>query len=322
MKYQSLARAGLWASLKTNTKEIGLTAWYGSLGVAYTVGAPLIGNINGFLATISAGIPLFARWNQTTDMAETNEHIANNKWNYYGKAAAKALVNVVMLAVTAAVATTYGSVAASWLLGSWCVSKMINLGDGSPIEHFENYFSNNDKSHPSNRTSLLTSLGANIANTSKGLFYGSIAMAATVGLPVFGSISLPVAGLIFALPFIIRTDQINIMSESITEQQQKYYRANALVSTIVDAAIGFVIYSAATLSGFNPQITGGVLAGWIGAKLSSGGENSPLEHLTKKTAVLLGADENIVNNMVRGGHVDRLEASKSTASSLALSPSS
>jgi hypothetical protein len=246
--------------------------------------------MNPWLATACAALPLFSRWNQIGDVAAEHEAVKRDSWSYNAKAGAKALVNGVMLAITAYTALTYGSVAASWLLGSWCVSKLINLGDASPIEHFEDFFSRNHKAHPGNRQGLLSSLGANLASTCKATFYGLVAMSASVGLPIFGTISFPIACSLIAIPLISRVDQINKMSEVVDEDQKKYYRAQALVNTIIDGTMGAVIYTAATMSAFNPIITGGILAGWIGAKLSSGGECSPLDHLTEKTAHLFGAN--------------------------------
>jgi hypothetical protein len=186
----------------------------------------------------------------------------------------------------------------------------MNLGDGSPIEHLERLFSINgglaDTPFPAHRRNFYASLGSNVSSTFKALFYGVVAMATAVGgipglgavitsssvatevvgkLPVLAALALTVA------PLVARLNQISLMEPALRSPQQvSYFRANALVGTLLDVGMGGLISAVASLSGFDVAITSGVLTGWAGAKLSSGGAHSPLERVGLFMASAFGED--------------------------------
>ena len=286
----SSSRDSIWNSLKTNMIEIGLTSWYGLLGISMTTGAPVIGKINPAMSLACAALPVLSRWVQTEEIAEENKSVSQNKWSFRGRAAAKVLINGSMTAITAYAAHKYGMEPSLYLLGAWTVSKLVTLGNGSPIEHIECFFSLNRKQYySSNRSSLLMSIGTNISSTMKATFYGMVALAATTSLPYFGKITIPTAVLLTFIPLVVRVNQIRIMSPVISRQSQKYYNGKALVDTLIDFGMGGIIYYSSLMGDIN--ITTAVLAGWIGAKLTSSGENSPLEYLTDFGSYLFGAGQ-------------------------------
>jgi hypothetical protein len=186
----------------------------------------------------------------------------------------------------------------------------MNLGDGSPIEHLERAFSISggldDTPFPANRKSFYASLGSNVSSTFKALFYGVIAMATAVGgfpglgavIPssdvateVVGKLPMLAAVLLTVAPLVARLNQISLMEPALRNPQQvSYFRAKALVGTLLDVGMGGLIFAIASLSGFDVAITSGVLTGWAGAKLSSGGAHSPLELLEQFMASAFGED--------------------------------
>lgn len=283
------SRGNILGAIKTNFIETGLTGWYGLLGIAMTTGAPIIGHINPAMAIACAGLPVLSRWVQTEEIAEENKSVKDNKWSYRGRSAAKVLINGGMTAITAYVASAYGVTPAMWLLGAWCISKIITLGDGSPIEHMECFFSlSQRRRYSASRSDLLLSLGNNVSATSKATFYGVVALAATTSIPYFGHITVPTATLLTVVPLVVRLNQIRIMTRVINQQYQKYYNAKALVDTLIDMAMGGIIYYA-SLSG-DVHITAAVLAGWIAAKLTSGGDYSPLDYLSNFGTYIFGGN--------------------------------
>jgi hypothetical protein len=284
------SRHNILSALKSNLIEIGLTGWYGLLGTAMTTGAPIIGKINPAMSIACAVLPVLSRCVQTEEIAEENKTVNENKWSYRGRAAAKVIINSVMTLITAYTAHTYGVNPSMYLLSAWCLSKLITLGDGSPTEHFECSFSlSRRRQYSPQRSGLFMSLGNNLSATSKATFYGMVALATTATIPYFGQITIPTAGLLTVVPLIVRINQIRIMAPVIGSRNQKYYNAKALVDTLVDMGMGAIIYYASLVG--DVHITTSVLAGWIGAKITSSGDNSPLDHLSGFGSYLLGAGE-------------------------------
>jgi len=303
---KGMSRSTFVKAVSANAKELGFTAWYGLIGQSVTVGAPLIGKMNPWLAACCMALPVASRFLQTKAIAEENAEVQKNQWSFNGKTAAKAMVNMTMFVITFSIGLTYDAEAAQCVLAAWCLSKWMNLGDGSPIEHLERLFAISGsrdtvpRAFPSDRQGFFGSLSSNVSSTSKALFYGVVAMASTVGgipglgapdlvthaagkLPLLAAVALTLA------PLVARLNQISVMGPALKSPEQvTYFRAKALVGTLLDVGMGGIIFALATLSGVDLHITASVLAGWAGAKLSSGGANSPLEHMEQSVAIHLG----------------------------------
>lgn len=274
-----MSRDSFFGAAKTNLADTGLTAWYGLIGASVSVGAPIIGTMNPALAGISLVIPLFARWNQTAEILGDNDEVRNG-WRYYSGAVIKALVNIAIFAATYAIGMAFGQTACFLFLVAFCASKFLNLGDASPIQHIEHFWSGKTAVYPEDRTSLISSLGANFTDTMNAIYYGLVSTATQFPLPLIGQLTLPTAGLLFSTPFIARANQIRVMTPDLADQDRaKYHRAKAMVSTAMNMLVGLGLFATASLLQLDKIAILAVLTGWASAKLTSGGENSPLNHM-------------------------------------------
>lgn len=298
-----MSRETLFKTYKTNLSETGLTAWYGLIGASLSVGAPLIGTMNPAMAMISAAVPLFARWNQTSEISSEHPGVGDDSFHYYAQSAIKAIVNIGMLAATYSIGVQLGQAACFLFLISFCASKFINLGDSSPIKHIEDFFSSKQKEHPENRHNFFSSLSANASDTLKATFYGLIAIATQFPLPYIGQVTEVVASMLFVAPLTAKISQINTMKNDLAEPLVKQYRAKALVSTVMDILVGLGLFASATALQLDKIAILAVLTGWTTAKLTSGGEKSPIHHVHNFFNRITGADadSNRSNSMSEDG---------------------
>jgi hypothetical protein len=106
------------------------------------------------LAILFAIVPLISRWNAIKKIVE-EENIQGKYWHYCAGAAIKAIVNLAILAATYSIGMAFGPTACLLFLVSFCVSTFLNLGDASPIQHIEDFWSNSqDVVYPNNRTGV------------------------------------------------------------------------------------------------------------------------------------------------------------------------
>ncbi len=285
-----MSRETLFSASRTNLTETGLTAWYGLIGASLSVGAPLIGTMSPPLALVSAAIPLFSRWNQISEISSEHQNIEQQRSHYYARAAVKAIVNISIFAATYSIGFAVGQTACFLFLVSFCVSKFINLGNASPIEHLEDLFSTNQKDYPTNRQNIFSSLSANVTDTLRASFYGLVAIATQFPLPYVGQLTTTTATMFFTVPLTARISQINQID--MDPAQTRSYRAKALVSSVMDILVGLGLFAAATLFQLDKIAIFCVLAGWAAAKLTSGGEKSPIHHIQSFFDRVSGAQDN------------------------------
>ena len=276
------SRENFIRATRTNISQTGLTFWYGAIGASVSVGCPIIGTMSPPLALVSALIPMLSRWGQTADIISNNDLHEGRRWHYYAQATTKALVNLLLLAATYQVGMLLGQAACFLFLVSFCVSKLINLGNDSPIEHIEDMFSTAQKERAPNRQSFIQSLGANVHETIRATYYGLIAAATQFPFPLIGQLTESTAVVLFISPLVGRITQTNAIAEEDgldNPNNAGYFRGKALVSTTMDILVGLGLFTAATLLQLDKLTLLVVLAGWASAKLTSGGANSPLMHI-------------------------------------------
>jgi hypothetical protein len=235
--------------------------------------APYIGKINTILGMACGLLPIFSRWNQTFEIANENTQVHDQKWNYYARAVCKAVINFGMMGITSYTATNYGSKVASWFLISWCLSKLITFGDDAPISYLENLCM------PGTSWSymLLRSLASNMGSSLRSGFYGTVAIATFQNaIPLFGKLTFSTGTVFFLLPLFTRMHQIQSMSQDLNNEQLSYFYSKAFVDTFMDLGMGMVLFLASQAQ--DTTITTAFLIGWIGAKFTSGGDRSPLDH--------------------------------------------
>ncbi|MDF1827479.1 MAG: hypothetical protein P1U39_04290 [Legionellaceae bacterium] len=285
-----MSRESFFGSLKENWDDTSLTAWYGLIGASASVGAPLIGIMNPPLAIISAAVPLFARWHQINEISRNNPNMTDNEiYAFKARAVVKALVNIGILAATYTVGMTVGQTACFVFLVAFCVSKLINLGNASPIQHIENWISGqHPDAYPENRQGVFSSLAANITETLRASFYGIVAAATLFPLPLIGLLTPVTAALLFMAPYTARVSQISQMQPDLNPDRPNNHQAKALVSTATDVLVGLGLFATATILQLDKVALLAVIAGWAAAKLTSGGENSPIHH-TQRFFSSLGA---------------------------------
>jgi hypothetical protein len=300
-----MSRNTLIETYKTNLSETGLTSWYGLIGASLSVGAPLIGTMNPAMAIISAAVPLLARWNQTSEISSEHHDVGAERFHYYAQSAIKAIVNIGMLVATYSIGVQLGQAACFLFLISFCASKFINLGDASPIKHIEDFFSKKQKVYPENRHNFFSSLSANASDTLKATFYGLIAIATQFPLPYIGQVTEVVASMLFVAPLTAKISQINTMKNDLEEHQVKQYRSKALVSTVMDILVGLGLFASATALQLDKIAILAVLTGWTTAKLTSGGENSPIHYVHNFFNKIAKADAN--SNRLNHGSADRVQ---------------
>lgn len=272
----------MYGALKTNLGETLYSGLYGLIGTSLSVGAPLIGTINPPLAFVLAISPLVARYSQTTMIVQNiADEEERKRMNYYYKAQAtiKAIVNLSMLAATYYIGFALGSTACFLFLISFLCSKLINHGDASPVEHLEDKFlPSGNKEYPLKRRTLLSSFSANFNETVRASYYGLVATATQFPLPFIGQLTHLTAAIFFLGPFVGRMTQIRQIEthNHIGEDAAKWHRAIAIVSTCTDILVGLGLFATAVIFQLDKIAVLMVLAGWASAKLTSGGENSPL----------------------------------------------
>ena len=120
-----MSRNTIFKTCKTNFSETGLTAWYGLIGASLSVGAPLIGTMNPAMAMISAAVPLFARWNQTSEISSEHQGVNDDSFHYYAQSAIKAIVNIGMLAATYSIGVQLGQAACFLFLLSFLLKTFL-----------------------------------------------------------------------------------------------------------------------------------------------------------------------------------------------------
>jgi hypothetical protein len=99
-------------------------------------------------------------------------------------------------------------------------------------------------------------------------------------LPLIGQLTIPTAALFVTTPLIVRGQQIAAMENDLTDRNRAgYHRAKALVETAMNMLVGLGLFATATLLQLDKIAILAVLVGWASAKLTSGGENSPLNHI-------------------------------------------
>ncbi len=112
------------------------------------------------------------------------------------------------------------------------------------------------------------------------IYYSLVSTATQFPLPIIGQLTLPTAGLLFSTPFIARANKIRVMTPDLADQdREKYHRAKAMVSTAMNMLVGLGLFATASLLQLDKIAILAVLTGWASAKLTSGGEKSPLNHL-------------------------------------------
>ena len=275
-----MSRKTFFGAINTNFHETATNAGYGLIGASVSVGAPIIGTINPALAIVLAAAPLYFECKQTTKIIEESQ--ANNLKgsSYVASAVIKAIINLAIMGATYSIGMTFGPTACFLFLVSFCASKFLNSGNTSPIEHMDNYWSSKEAKYPKNRQSLVSSLNTNFSDTIIDIQYGVVSIATQFPLPFIGELTKTAAALLFVTPFIVRQRGINAMSSDLRDPQRAgFHRAKLGVSTVMHMLVGLGLFATATLLQLDKIAIFAVLIGWAAAKLTSGGENSPLNHI-------------------------------------------
>lgn len=281
-----MSRETFIGSTKENLSETGLTALYGIVGASVSVGAPLIGIMNIPVAILVATLPILSRWHEIDHISKRTNADGqpllsdSDIWSLKAQAIVKALVNIAILAATCSVGMALGQTACFVFLVAFCVSKFLNLGDASPIQHTEDLLSGQrlDDGYLNKILELFSSLASNITETIRASFYGIVAAATLFPLPLIGLLTPVTAALLFMAPYTARVSQISQMQPDLNPDHPNNHQAKALVSTATDVLIGLGLFATATLLQLDKIALLAVIAGWASAKLTSGGQNSPIHH--------------------------------------------
>jgi hypothetical protein len=271
-----MARDNIFSSLTNNLKSTALTTLYGGIGIASTIGLPVIGKTHPIVGAIMALVPIFSRVDQATEIAE-NAKIDKSQYIY--SIIGKVLVNSAMPIISGLAGVYSGQPFAYALLGSWIGAKIISGGDNSPLEFLENIFSNKKIGENSlSRKNFVSSFVSNIKDTVMATWYGLIGMATTTGAPILGTITPAVGAALALTPLASRLDQIKEMQALYPVNSEGNFYKKAITKVIINAVMGAGIAAVAVLTA-SPQVSGGVLFGWIASKILSSGDNSPLEYI-------------------------------------------
>jgi hypothetical protein len=321
MNVQPFNRINCLTSFITNLKSTTLTAFYGLLGLASTVGIPYFGFLPIPYAIAISLVPIVSRLDQMNDTVEHlhktgfldshsgpivrlgDRHIHDqqqqqqqqqqqiaiqfDKSHYSTLILFKVVINCFMPVVCSLSAVEIGQNFAYALLGGWLVAKLICGGSRSPIEFMENLgrVIQNDANVNIPRNSFSASLLSNIKDTLLVGWYGIIGLAATSGAPVVGSITWTVALMMFLSPIISRVDQIlEIYKDHATVFQPSIYIFRSLFKVFTNVFLGTIIAALAIQSN-SSIIPGGVLIGWIVSKVLSSGDFSPLYYMTESNPI-------------------------------------
>lgn len=301
------ARADFLKSLVTNIKSTGLTAYYGSLGLSVSHTIPLLGKQNPFAAIFFGLLPIISRIDQVGEVLDDQkskdaksddekskaEKSEAEKGRYYKKIFTRVGINMIMPAITYITAANYGFGFAAPLLTSWLLSKVIAAGDYSPLDHTEHFFSGSTAEIDApGRNNFFESLQSNLKDTVMAGWYGVVGLAMTTGAPILGTVSPIVGVLLMLTPIISRIDQVRQIENDHPNIKDGNYTARAMVRVLLNACIGFTVAGAANYFSAAGAASG-VLLGYVGGKVSSEGDNSPLKHFE--------------NWVTAGDHVKRLE---------------
>ena len=278
--------AGFIGSARENFAETSLTALYGIIGASVSVGAPLIGIMNVPLAIMVATLPIISRWHEIDHISQKTDvngvPVLNNGdiWSLKAQAVVKAMVNISILAATYSVGMALGQTACFVFLVAFCVSKLLNLGDASPIQHAEDLISGQrlENGYLNKILDLFSSLTNNTTETLRASFYGIVAAATIFPLPLIGQLTAVTAAMLFIAPYSARVSQISQMQPDLDPNRPNNHQAKALVSTATDIFVGLGLFATATILQLDKLALLAVIAGWAAAKLTSGGENSPINH--------------------------------------------
>jgi hypothetical protein len=291
-----MSRETFIGSSKENFSETGLTALYGIVGASVSVGAPLIGIMNIPVAVMVATLPILSRWHEIDRISKmknddnTPRLSDRDILSLKAEAFVKALVNIGILAATYSVGMALGETACCVFLVAFCVSKFLNLGDASPIQHIEDLISGQGLENGviNKVLELFNSLANNITETLRASFYGIVAAATMFPLPFIGELTAVTATLLFVAPYSARVSQINLMKPDLAPDSPNNHQTKAFVSTATDVFVGLGLFATATILQLDKLALLAVIAGWATAKLTSGGENSPINH-TQRFFSSLGA---------------------------------
>ena len=281
-----MSRETFISSTAENFSETGLTALYGIVGASVSVGAPLIGIMNIPVAVMVATLPILSRWHEIDRISKMKNDDGQPRLSdreilsLRAEAFVKALVNIGILAATYSVGMALGETACCVFLVAFCVSKFLNLGDASPIQHAEDLISGQGLENGviNKVLELFNSLANNITETLRASFYGIVAAATIFPLPLIGQLTAVTAALLFLAPYSARVSQISRMQDDLNPDQPNNHQAKALVSTATDIFVGLGLFATATILQLDKLALLAVIAGWAAAKLTSGGENSPINH--------------------------------------------